>query len=265
LDNTTGWLQSKHLKVLRCVCCNVSYVHQVWTLKRAGNVCSLGYVNCDTLFRYFCLDEGLSLWMLKLQRLSLSVSLSDVNGSHAMFSLFQLLPALKPSHMDILQNSLIKYSGNPIEHYAPCTWNLDLLQHFYICALLEFLRIFFVQQSAVRQSVRPINCILLLPTITWIPCSPSQFLRSPPPPHTLHRDTHTQGCLCFYGTSQSHKPGGTPPRIWVARSGRIAQRSFTHSKACESQKCEMKCVISYRVIKWNCLHSCHSPESLLPG
>jgi hypothetical protein len=198
--------------------------------------------------------------MLKLQRLSLSlclsVSASDVNGSHAMFSLFQLLPALKPSHVDILQNSLTKYSANPIDHYATCTWNLYLLQHFYVCALLEFLRIFFVQQS-VCPSVRPINCILLLPTIAWIPCSPSS---SPCP---LYRDT--QDCLCSYGTSQSHKPGGTPPRIRVFRFGRIAQRSFTQSKACESQKCEMKCVVSYRVIKGNCLHSSQSPESLLPG
>jgi hypothetical protein len=174
-----------------------------------------------------------------------------------MFSLFQLLPALKPSHVNILQNGSTKYPGNPVEHYAPCTWNLYLFQRLYICALWEFLRIFsYNSLLSVRPSVRPISCILLLPTITWIPCSPS-------PPSPPYRDT--LGCLCFYGTSQSHKPAGTPPRIWVARFGRIAQRSFTQSKACESQKCEMKCVIRYRAIKVNCLHRCQSPESLLPG
>ena len=175
-----------------------------------------------------------------------------------MFSLFQLLPALKPRHMDILQNSLTKYSGNSIEHYAPCTWNFYLLQHFYVCALLEFLRIFFVQQSAVRPSHK-LHSVLAnyhMNSMQPIPVPPTR-------PGPLYTDS--QDCLCFCGTSQSHKPAGTPPRIWVARFGRIAQRSFTQSKACESQKCGMKCVISYRVITGNCLQSCQSPESMLPG
>jgi hypothetical protein len=183
------------------------------------------------------------------------MSLSEVNGSYAMFS---LLPALKQSHKftkDILQESLTKHSGNPIQHYAPCTWNLYSLRHFYVYALLEFLRIFSYNSLLSVRLSHKLHSVAANYHVNSIQ----------PIPVTLPRTRDTQGCLCFYGTSQSHKPGGTPPRIWVARFGRIAQRSFTQSETCESQKCEMECVISYCVVKGNCLHRCQLPESLLPG
>jgi len=175
----------------------------VLTLKRDGNVYSLEYVNYDILFRYLMRGLGASFMNAEATAtVSLSLCLPlppspHVNGSHAMFSLFQLLPALKPRHMYI-QNSLTKYSSNPIEHYAPCTWNLYLLQHFYVCALLEFLRIFFLRTTVCCPSVRPSHKLHSILANYHM----NSMQSIPVPPAPLYRDT--QGCLCFYGTSQSH-------------------------------------------------------------
>jgi hypothetical protein len=140
------------------------------TSKLTVKVYSLGFVYSDTLFTEFSGGWGISLCILTLHWYFLAFRGKYILHHVFFVSVTSCYETKSYGHITSQLNKIFRLRCRTL-----CAMHSEFIFiAVFLCIRdIRIFAYFLVQQSSIRQSTRPINCILLLPTTTCIPFSPS--------------------------------------------------------------------------------------------